>query len=196
VADPADRRASLVAATLPLLRDHGLAVHTRQIAQAAGVAEGTIFTVFPDKSALIQAAVLSAFDPTPIVASIAEIDPAADLRRRLLAVVDIIAQRLTENEPLVTMIRGLPSTPENTSAFLAHLGRSRQHIVDAVATVIEPDRAALRRSPNAVARLLVPMVFAVTRGTFGLGADMGIEEIVTLLLDGLLVRPPDPGADT
>ena len=42
-------------ATLPLLRAHGLSITTRQIAEAAGVAEGTIFGVFPDKEALLQA---------------------------------------------------------------------------------------------------------------------------------------------
>src|SRR5690349_3699156 len=37
---PAERRAALVAATLPLISEHGPAVSTRQIAVAAGVAEG------------------------------------------------------------------------------------------------------------------------------------------------------------
>ena len=49
---PDDRRAALIEATLPLLREHGTAVSTRQIADAAGVAEGTIFRVFPDKNSL------------------------------------------------------------------------------------------------------------------------------------------------
>ena len=33
---PEDRRRALVDATLPLVREHGLAVSTRQIAEAAG----------------------------------------------------------------------------------------------------------------------------------------------------------------
>lgn len=188
-AHPAERRAALIAAILPLLREHGASVSTRQIAQAAGIAEGTIFTVFPDKPTLIRAAVLSAFDPAPIVAAIGEIDLAADLRVRLHAVVDIISERLSDNDPLVTVVRGLPASPEDTSSFLAELDKSRQRIVVAVATVIEPDRAALRRTPTAVAQILVPMVFAVTRGVFGLGANFGVDEIVTLLLDGLLRQP-------
>nr|WP_284286883.1 helix-turn-helix domain-containing protein [Angustibacter aerolatus] len=46
---PDERRRHLVDATLPLLVQHGRAVSTRQIARAAGVAEGTIFRVFDSK---------------------------------------------------------------------------------------------------------------------------------------------------
>ena len=77
---PDDRRAALIDATLPLLCEHGMAVSTRQIADAAGVAEGTIFRAFPDKTSLIVATVLRGTDPAGGVAAIRAIDPAADLR--------------------------------------------------------------------------------------------------------------------
>ena len=48
-----DRRRELAQATLPLVIEHGRAVTTRQIAQAAGVAEGTIFRVFDTKDDLV-----------------------------------------------------------------------------------------------------------------------------------------------
>ena len=46
---PDERRSMIVAATLPLLLEHGDRVTTRQIAEAAGIAEGTIFRAFADK---------------------------------------------------------------------------------------------------------------------------------------------------
>jgi len=90
---PDERRAALIAATLPLLREHGLAVTTRQIADAAGVAEGTIFGVFPDKNSLLRAAVLSAFDPAPLKDSLRGVAGRGDLRSRLVAVVDLLPAR-------------------------------------------------------------------------------------------------------
>ena len=62
---PADeRRAMIVEAMLPLLLEHGEMVTTRQIAEAAGIAEGTIFRVFADKDELIAAVVEHAADAT------------------------------------------------------------------------------------------------------------------------------------
>ena len=52
---PADeRRAAIVEAARPLLLEHGEMVTTKQIAEAAGIAEGTIFRAFPDKDAVIR----------------------------------------------------------------------------------------------------------------------------------------------
>src|SRR5690606_7898091 len=52
---PEDRRQAIIEAVVPLLIEHGPTATTRQIAEAAGVAEGTLFRVFPDKRALLFA---------------------------------------------------------------------------------------------------------------------------------------------
>ncbi len=72
---PDERRRSIITATLPLLIEHGEMATTKQIAEAAGVAEGTIFRAFADKDALIAAVVQAAVDPGPLEAALAAIDP-------------------------------------------------------------------------------------------------------------------------
>src|SRR3954447_9163171 len=93
---PAERRAAIVAATLPLLMERGVGVTTRQIADAAGVAEGTIFRVFPDKEALIRAVVDAAVDTSSADRAIAAIDRSLPYEGQLQAAVEILQRRVTE----------------------------------------------------------------------------------------------------
>lgn len=54
---PEQRRASIVEATIPLLQQQGVLISTRQIAEAAGVAEGTLFRVFDSLPDILEAAI-------------------------------------------------------------------------------------------------------------------------------------------
>ncbi len=90
---PDERRAELIDVTLRLMRVHGRDVTTRQIAEAAGVAEGTIFRVFASKDELVDAALERAFEPGDLVVRIEEIDRGLPLRARLVVLVSILQQR-------------------------------------------------------------------------------------------------------
>lgn len=58
---PDERRASILRAVIPLILEHGTAVTSKQLADAAGVAEGTVFRAFGDKETLIDAAADAVF---------------------------------------------------------------------------------------------------------------------------------------
>jgi len=193
---PEERRAALIAATVPLLQRHGTAISTRQIAEAAGVAEGTIFKAFPDKESLIRAALIAAVDHTSSATALAEIDPALPLRERLRAAVDLLGQAATAHRPFILALRQAMASSAPSDAqhqeLREHLIAGRQRIIEAVASLFEPDRHRLRRDPRTAAHLLLLLVMA-DRQDKTEDEPFDSAEIVSLLLDGLLVRPDTNG---
>ena len=186
---PSERRAAIIAATLPLLLEHGPAVTTRQIAEAAGIAEGTIFRVFPDIESLFQATVDAAYDPAQVAKELASISANASFERRLEAGVRILQNRLT-NVWQLTSISGLPKPAAQGSTAAAKIDRPD---VAALVALLEPYRSRLRRSPAAAAQLLRGLTLAGTHpALIADGKPMDPEEIVSLLLDGLRNRTRQP----
>lgn len=169
-----ERRALIVEATHPLLLAHGHAVTTRQIAEAAGIAEGTIFRVFPDKESLITAVIDAALDTATVDAELEAIDPRLPLEDRLVAAVEILRRRMADVLQLRAAVGVFDPRPS------ADLGK--------LASVFEPDREQLRRDPMRAAHLLRGLTIAGTHPALMLDEPLDSEEIVSLLLDGIRVR--------
>jgi AcrR family transcriptional regulator len=183
---PGDRRAALIAATIPLIKQHGLNVSTRQIADAAGVAEGTIFGVFRDKASLIDAAVAAALEPTAVILRLRHVPANLDLRARMVRAAQILRDHIAGHGQLLHIVRSSALAGERSTARVDALA-ARYLILYELATLIEPDAALLRRNPSTVARLLLSMI-VVPRDGFGDLGGLDSDEIVSLILDGLLVR--------
>ncbi len=174
---PDERRAAIIAATIPLLRLHGTAVTTSQIALAAGLAEGTLFRVFPDKESLIAAAVQSACDPGPTERALAGIERTLPMCDQLIAAVEILQRRVEQVWQLITVL-GLPLPPKPSPP-------PERGIAEVLAALFEPFRAELRCEPAHAARLLRTITFAGTHPRMVDNMPLTAAEIVSVLLDGI-----------
>jgi len=128
---PADeRRAMIIEAMQPLLVEHGEMVTTKLVAEAAGIAEGTIFRVFADKDELVAAVVDHAADPTPIEVAFAAIDVDLPLEDAVTEAVRILQRRTLVMARLMAAVgprfhrRGpIPDRPGLVAVFAARRDR-------------------------------------------------------------------------
>jgi AcrR family transcriptional regulator len=176
----------LVATTLELVLDSGADVSTRQIAEAAGVAEGTIFRVFDTKEELLRAAWASAFDPSALVAELEKVDAGADLEDRLVAAVEALQAHVRRVIRVLYALRSVREPGMRPGGPGGH--RHPDHaepIIAALVGLIEPDAGQLRFEPNEAARRLHMVTFAGSHPMITHGQPLTAPEIVSLLLDGI-----------
>jgi AcrR family transcriptional regulator len=171
---PDERRSMIVTATLPLLVEHGDRVTTKQIAEAAGIAEGTIFRAFGDKDEVIAAAIESALDQEPLEAALSAISADLPFEAGLAAVVVIIQQRVMDIWLLMSSVG---------TRFHA-MTRRPMTDSDALVRLFESHRGQISVEPVVAARLLRALTLSTTHPMMA-GEPTSADELVYLFLHGV-----------
>lgn len=171
-----ERRASIARATLPLLVELGRDVTTRQIAEASGVAEGTLFRVFDDKEAIIDAAVEEFLDPEPFRAALRQIDPTLPLELKVELILDRFLDRFTGIFGVFAALGGKPRPPQSAEPEV---------IFGIFEELLAPDLEALRVSPADVFKFVRLVAFASAMPHFGPTTGLDVDTLAHLVVHGI-----------
>ena len=182
---PEDRRTAIVEVTIPLLREHGVAVTTKQVAEAAGIAEGTVFRAFGTKDELVQACATAVFDTTGVVTTLRGIDPGLPLDDRLVAAVAVMQAWV---ERIIGVIGALHHAGEGPVRHPQGSHPPRKPMSDpavdaAFLDLIGPDAGSLRLPPQDVVNILAHLTLSSAHPMLPV-RSMTPAEIVSVVLDG------------
>jgi AcrR family transcriptional regulator len=176
---PEERREAIIGAILPLLLERGSSVTTRELATAAGVAEGTIFKVFDDKDDLLRSAVERALDPAQFEEAVRALDPDLALEPRLVAATELMQRRLQGIWRLLSQVD-----------HEVHHQRHERRLPEsqAMIAIFEASPGSVRLPPRDAARQLRALVLALSNEAL-MDEPLGAAEIVELFLHGAGARP-------
>jgi AcrR family transcriptional regulator len=187
---PEERRRSIIKAVTPLLIEHGTSVTTKQMAKAAGIAEGTIFGVFTDKRALIFESVKFSMDPEPTQRALAEIYPGAPIEVKMAEAARILTERYDRVITLVSILRTLPPPTTHDHRPPDFVEQSNAAINDSLTKMFAAHGDRLRIEPDKAAAAFRSMILSSRHPALAGKERLSVPEIVAVLTNGILL--PDP----
>ena len=169
----------IIESVIPLLLEYGRDVTSRQLAEAAGVAEGTIFRAFGDKDSLIEAAASSFLEGRHRDDLEPNIDPHLAVDEKLRLLIDGMRHRVRD-------VMRMAAVAGHRGPGLGEAQRLRFNAM--VSAVFDADRTDLRVDPDDMGDYLrmVAIASAIPLGSRQFSTD----EIVALLLHGLVRSRP------
>lgn len=172
----------IIDAVIPLLIEHGRGVTSKQIAEAAGIAEGTIFRAFGDKDTLVTAAIEKYLDPEPLRQALRSIDPSLPLENKVRAMIYLMRERFSSMFRMIAAIGGeRPPVPNARHEFPA-----------IIAEVLAPEAAALNWPTERVAHIVRMVSVASSIHALNEGMEFSVDELTRFVLYGIAGQPADP----
>lgn len=193
-----DRRRAILSVLVPLLVERGGEVSTREIAKAAGIAEGTIFRVFPDKRTLLLAAAEEAINPAHGQDFFeAALDGVVELPDKVVVAAGRVLERMQLTMSVMVAVRPyLVATfhEEQKQGRAPRIGppdfvlKAQEELHARLIGLFEPHRDELATSPEIAAIALRSLIFGASQPDVGMTAVLTPEQIADLLLGGVLRR--------
>lgn len=166
---PEERRQAIIDATLPLLLERGPDMSTREIAQAAGVAEGTIFRAFDTKHDLIHATIHTALMPDAAISRIAGLPEGQELLERVAAIIEVLRDEIHRTRSLFAHFARPFAPPPPDGPHRAPFGglrppfdphENKHRLNEAVFAALQPYAGELAVPTSFATNLLSALAFA------------------------------------
>lgn len=170
-----ERRSMIIHAVMPLLLVHGRSVTSRQIAEAAGIAEGTIYRAFGNKDSLIEAVIAHLLDPEPMRFALRAIDPELPLETKVFAIVATMRERFAVVFRLMAVL-GVerPTMPSQRALYS-----------DIITDCLGGDSSGLNFTPAEVGQIIRLVAFSSVFPQLNAGSEFSTEQLTSIILYGV-----------
>lgn len=189
---PDARRKAIVDAVTPLLVEmdpSGLT--TVKIAEAAGVAEGTIFRVFHDKAELLYEACRSSLDPAPDVGALGAIETDLPFEIKLRKAAAILVKRAERIYALSGVIRSLPAPDKSHEDAHAAAREANSMIYRRLVSLFTDHVDELAVDPEQAAAAFRGLLYAVSFPLNDPTEMVTVDEAIEILCNGILAKETD-----
>jgi len=173
------RQDMIIGIVIPLILEHGRDLTSKQIAEACGIAEGTIFRAFGDKETLITTAVERYLDPLALRANLRAVDGDLPLDDKLAAIMGLLRDRFSSVIRMMAAIgrSGPPARRE---------GSDPNDFAVVIAELLAPHIDEMRVEPQQVAQFARVIAFASALPVFGDSIPLSPAELLDLFQHGVM----------
>lgn len=182
---PPLRRISIVSAALPILAMKGNSITVGEVAQATGVAEATVFKVFPSRDHLIQTCLETVMSTSELEVALSEISVGdqVDLAVQLRQIADCLNPYLARTLPVLQAVGPAYNDGSATGAF---------RVLVTVETLLTREfatrfsRDSRPKSRRIFTKAFVAVIFAAAMQAMAGLEPPSTDELISVLLHGAL----------